>query len=413
MKSALARTFSSLKVRNFRLFIFGQAISLCGTWMQTIAVSWLVLELTHSGTQLGLVVAAQFLPMLIIGTWGGVIADRFNKRHILYFTQSASAIVALTLGLLVVTHSVELWMVYSLAICLGLINVVDTPTRQSFVIEMVGPDNLKNAVTLNSTMVNAARVIGPSIAGVLIATVGVGPCFIANAFSYIAVLIALGMMRNRELHPATISRRMPGQIRAGLRYVWRVPKLKVTLIMMFIIGTFAYEFPVIFPLFATKTLHGNASTYSAMMVATGFGAVIGGLYTASHPDTRENQLIWTAILFGVSILLASIMPTFYLVIFILFFVGALSVIFISLGNTTLQLTSDPSMRGRVMSLWAIAFVGTTPIGGPIIGYISDHSNPRIGLAVGGISAVIAGFLGLYLYRRSSDKSETMSVVSSV
>jgi len=291
-------------------------------------------------------------------------------------------------------------MIYVIAACLGLVNVADNPTRQSFVIEMVGQDQVKNAVTLNSTMVNAACVIGPSIAGILIATVGIGTCFIANAISYIAVLIALAMMRKRELQPAPPTHRERGQIRAGLRYVWGVPKLKATLIMMFIIGTFAYEFPVVLPLFATVTLHGNAGTYAAMMAATGIGAIAGGLYTASHSTNRETQLIWTAILFGVSILAASVMPGFAAIIPVMVVVGVMSVLFISIGNTTLQLTSEPSMRGRVMSLWAIAFLGTTPVGGPIIGYLSDHFNPRIGLAAGGLSAVIAGILGYYIYKKN-------------
>lgn len=406
MESVARRTFSSLGVRNFRLFIIGQAISLCGTWMQTIAVSWLVLTITHSGTQLGLVVAAQFLPILLFGAWGGVVADRFNKRHILYTTQTLFGLLALILGLLVLTHSVHLWMIYALALGLGLVNAVDNPTRQAFVIEMVGPKNVRNAVTLNSTMVNAARVIGPAIAGVLIATVGIGTCFIANALSFIAVLFALWLMHEKELHPAPISSREPGQVRAGINYVWNEPKLKATLIIMFIIGTFAYEFPVVFPLFATVTLHGNAGTYSAMMVATGVGAIVGGLYTASHVVTSETRLIWIALLFGLSILLAAFMPTFDAVIAVLVVVGALSVLFIALGNTILQLTSEPTMRGRVMSLWAIAFLGTTPVGGPIVGYICDHSNPRIGLAVGGISSVIAALLGFYMYNKSRGRAAT-------
>jgi MFS family permease len=401
MEIALRKTFASLGVRNFRLFVYGQGISLCGTWMQTIGVSWLVLQLTHSGTQLGFVVAAQFLPILVFGAWGGVVADRFNKRHILYATQTAAGLLAFLLGLLVISHKIHLWMVYALAAGLGLVNVVDSPTRQSFVIEMVGANYLKNAITLNSTMVNAARVIGPSLAGVLIATAGIGPCFIVNAASYIAVLLALGLMRENELHPAAIAAAASGQIRAGLKYVWSEPKLKTTLIMMFIVGTFAYEFPVVFPLFATVTLHGNAGTYSAMMVASAVGAVIGGLYTASHTAKGEMQLIWAAILFGLSILIAAVMPSFGLGIVVLVLVGALSVLFIALGNTTLQLTSEPSMRGRVMSLWSIAFLGTTPIGGPIIGYISDHSNPRIGLAVGGLSGIAAGLVGLYIYRHTT------------
>jgi MFS family permease len=386
MFPALKRTFSALEVRNFRLFILGQGISLCGTWTQTIGLSWLV--------------AAQFVPILILGVWGGVIADRFNKRHILYCTQTLAGLLALILGLLVLTHMIHLWMIYVLAVGLGLVAVADNPTRQSFVVEMVGKDHLKNAVTLNSTLVNTARVIGPSIAGILIATVGIGMCFLVNALSYIAVLVALVMMREKELNRSPVSTKKTGQIRAGLAYVWSVPKLRSTLIMMFIIGTFAYEFPVILPLFATITLHGNAATYSALMGATGVGAILGGLYTAGRSTMRETQLIWAALLFGLSIILAAVMPTFVMALVVLVIVGVCSVLFIALGNTTLQLTSDPTMRGRVMALWSIAFLGTTPIGGPIIGFISDHSNPRVGLAVGGLSGIIAAAIGLFAYRHS-------------
>lgn len=404
MELTIKRTFSALHIRNFRLFIFGQGISMCGTWMQTVAVSWLVLKMTHSGTQLGLVIAAQFLPILIFGVWGGVVADRFNKRTILYFTQTLAGLLALTFGILVLAHVITLWMIYTLSIGFGMVLVVDNPTRQAFVSEMVGREQLKNAITLNSTMVNMARVIGPSFAGILIATVGIGTCFIVNAGSYLAVLVALYLMHGGELNPSPKSVREPGQIRAGLAYVWSEPKLKSTLLMMLIIGTFAYEFPVILPLFATITLHGDARTYSIMMAATGVGAIAGGIYTASQATTRETQLVWSAILFGISILLASLMPNLVSVIILLVIVGSLSVLFIALGNTTLQLTSEPSMRGRVMALWMIAFAGTTPIGGPIIGFISDHTNPRIGLATGGLSAVIAGGIGLYVYSRGVKRS---------
>ena len=278
MQTTLRRTFSSLTIYNFRLYFFGQGLSLCGTWIQTVSLSLLVLKLTHSGTQLGLVVAAQFLPVLLFGVYGGLIADRFNKRHVLYFTQSLQGILALTLGLLVVTNTVQVWMVYVLASGLGLATLIDNPSRQSFVSEMVGSDRLKNAITLNSTMVNGARIIGPSIAAVLIATIGIGFCFLVNAASYIAVLIALFAMHTSELFPTTPAKRASGQIRAGLRYAWQTPSLKSTLLMMLIIGTFAYEFPVILPLFATVTLHGNATTYSLMTVAMGVGAIGGGLY---------------------------------------------------------------------------------------------------------------------------------------
>jgi MFS family permease len=329
------------------------------------------------------------------------VADRFNKRHILYCTQTAAGLLALALGLLVVSGHIHLWMVYVLTTGLGLVTVIDNPTRQTFVIEMVGRDLLKNAVTLNSTIVNGARIIGPSIAGILILSVGIGQCFLINAASYIAVLIALVMMDRSRLHAAPLTEREPGQIRAGLNYIRSVPRLRSTLVMMFIIGTFAYEFPVILPLFATVTLHGNAGTYSAMTAAMGFGAVFGGLYAAGQSVADHRRFIMSAILFGLSILLLAAMPGLITSVVVLVIIGALSVLFISIGNTTLQLTSDPKMRGRVMSLWTIAFLGTTPIGGPIIGAIADHSNPRVGLAVGGVSALLAAALGILASRGPS------------
>lgn len=393
MEATVRRTFASFAVRNFRLYYFGQGVSLCGTWMQTIALSWLVLQLTHSGTRLGLVMATQFLPILLLGVWGGVIADRFDKRRILYVTQSLAGLLALALGLLVVTHRIEMWMVYCLAAGLGLTMVVDNPSRQSFAIEMVGPELLRNALTLNSTLVNVARVVGPSIAGVLIATVGIGQCFLINAASYVAVLVALRAMRQTELRPAKPAPRQPGQIRAGLRYVRGMPVLRSTLIMLFITGTLAYEFPVILPLFATISLHGGAGTYSALTAAMGIGAVAGGLYTAGRRDVSQRQLIRVAGLFGGSLLLTAAMPGLPSALVVLVFAGALSVTFIALANTILQLTSRSDMRGRVMSLWSIAFLGTTPIGGPVIGFIADHANPRVGLLTGGLAAVAAGGLG--------------------
>ena len=401
METVVKQTFASLRVRNFRLYFMGQGLSLCGTWAQTIAISWLILQLTHSGTQLGLVTAAQFLPIFILGVWGGVIADRFSKRKLLYYTQTTAGVIALILGLLVATHHIHVWEVYALSALLGLSMVVDNPTRQTFVMEMVGQDLIKNAVTLNSMMVNLARVVGPSIAGILIATVGVGPCFLINAASYLAVLAALMLMRKAEFHPAVTAGREPGQVRAGLKYVWHTPVLRSTLLMMLIIGTFAYEFPVVLPLFATAGLHGNASTYSLLTAAMGIGAVIAGLYAAGRHTTTPRSVIKAAIWFGLSLLLATITPNRMTAYIALMIVGGLSVLFISQGNTVLQLTSTPQMRGRVMALWTIAFLGTTPIGGPIVGFISDHTNPRAALAVGGVSALLAAGLGLYLSRPST------------
>jgi len=397
MESALKRTFAAFKVRNFRLFMIGQGISMCGNWIQIISISWLVLKLTGSGTQLGLVLATQFLPNLLLGLWGGLIADRFDKRRILYVTQVLFGLLALLLGILVIANWIQLWMVYIIAVGFGLVGSVDSPTRQAFVMELVGREFVKNAVTLNSTLVNAARIIGPSIAGVLIATVGIGQCFIVNGLTFAAVLFALTKLDASKLRSSPANAKESGQIRAGLAYIWSEPELKTTILMMFIIGTFAYEFPVILPLFATVTMHGNASTFSALMAAMGIGAIIGGLYTAGKSEIGETQLVWTAVIFGFTILLAATMPNFVSAFVVLIIVGVLSVMFISLANTTLQLTSRADMRGRVMSLWTVAFLGTTPIGGPIIGYISDHSSPRVGLATGGVSAIVAGILGLCMY----------------
>lgn len=394
MQNALRRTFTSLAVRNFRLYFIGQGISLCGNWMRMVALSWLVLQLTHSGTQLGLMTAAQFTPVLLFGLFGGVLIDRMDNKRLLVFTQIGLGLISLTIGVLVLTHAIELWMVYVLAILSGLITVLDNPARQTFVVQMVGEKQLKNAVTLNSTIVNMARIIGPSIAAGLIAGIGIGWCFMVDASTFAAVLIALLMMRRTDLFHVERAPRERGQLRAGLHYARTTPALRTTLIMMLIIGTFAYEFPVVLPLFATNTFHGNATTYALMTAAMGLGAVMGGLYSAGKAAAELRRVILIAVLFGISIIVTAFAPDLVIGLLLLVVVGALSVLFISLGNTTLQLTSEPQMRGRVMSLWFIAFQGTTPIGGPIIGAIADRSDPRVGLLVGGISAVIAAGLGM-------------------
>jgi MFS family permease len=395
MEAAVRRTFASLAVRNYRLYYIGQGISLCGNWIRIVAMSWLVLELTHSGTQLGLVTAAQFLPVLAFGALGGVIVDRTDNKRILLWTQTMLGIVSLVIGLLILTHSTQLWMLYVLGALTGLITTVDNPARQTFVVQLVGEDRLRNAITLNSTIVNMARVIGPSFAAVFIATIGLGLCFMVDGLTFAALLIALRMMRRSELQRVEPAVRSRGQLRAGLRYVAGLPALRTPLIMMVIIGTFAYEFPVVLPLFATNTLHGNATTYSLLTAAMGIGALAGGLYSAGRSAAKLSQLVLTAMLFGMAIALASVAPNLLVALMLFVAVGALSVLFISIGNTTLQLASVPQMRGRVMALWSIAFLGTTPIGGPIIGALADHSNPRIGLLAGGLSCILAAGLGVF------------------
>jgi MFS family permease len=404
VRSAGARTFSALAIRNYRLWFIGQGISLSGTWMQTVAQGLLVLQLTGSGTALGFVTALQTLPVLLLGPWGGVIADRYPKRTVLYITQIVSGLLGLAQGVLVATETVQLWMIYLIAIGLGLAKTVDNPTRQSFVLEMVGKDALVNAVSLNSTEVNLARVIGPTLAGVLIATVGLAACFIINGLSFLAVLGVLAAMRASDLGPAPRVRRAAGQVREGLRYVWSSPPMRTTLIMMAIIGTFTYEFSVSLPLFAEQTF-GRGAVYAAMTAAMGVGAVFGGLYTASRNTGSPERLPRAAFGFGVAVLTASLMPSVPLAIAALIAVGFFSISFTALGNASLQLTSSPEMRGRVMALWSMAFLGSTPIGGPIIGAIGEHVGPRWALALGGVAAIAAAGIGMVALRPRERVSE--------
>ena len=390
--AAIRRIFSSLRVANYRLFFAGQVVSLSGTWMQGVAQAWLVLELTESGTALGLVSSLQFLPVLLFGPLGGVVADRFDKRHILYATQTAAASLAATLGLLVALDVVEVWMIYVLAACLGFVYVVDNPARNTFISEMVEPEDLTNAVSLNSVLVNVARVIGPGLAGTLIVTVGLAPCFFINAGSYVAVLVALYLMDPDRLHRALLQRRRRGQLREGFRYVRSTPEVFLPLIMMAIVGMLAYEFQVVLPLLARFTFEGDAGTYATMSVLMGCGAVIGGLVTAGAGRQPATALAWTAILFGSIQVATSLAPTLVTTFVALVFLGGASIAFLSIGNATLQLAAAPEMRGRVMALWAVAFLGSTPIGGPLMGWVGEHIGPKIALGFGGVATVACGLL---------------------
>ena len=405
IKDFSSSTFSSLKNRNYRLYFIGQSISLPGTWMQTIGQAWLVLKLTNSGTALGLVTALQFLPVLIFGAMGGVIADRLPKRKILYFTQGGSGLLALILGIIVALNIVQLWMIYVLASLLGLINAVDNPTRRTFILEMVGSKQLRNAITLFSTEFNLSRVIGPAIAGGIIAAFGLAPCFLINAASYVAIIICLFMMRKDELLIVEPIKRTKGQLREGLKYVRNTPLMRNVLLMMAIIGTLTYEFQVNLPLVAKFTFNGDASYFAFLNSAMGIGAVVGGLATASRKKTSVKGLIKTAIAFGIAIVIASLSTTFHIALITMVVVGVFSIIFTSQGDTILQLESEPNMRSRVVALWSVAFLGSTPIGGPIIGWIGEYASPRWSLATSGIAAIIAGIFGfITLWNYSSKKS---------
>jgi MFS family permease len=398
LKQMSKETFSSLRVRNYRLYYFGQIISTTGTFMQSVAQAWLVLKLTNSGTSLGIVMALQYLPILILGPYGGVIADRFSKRIILYITQSVAGILALILGILVATGLVTLWMVFVLAFCLGMNNVFDNPTRQTFYIELVGVDDLRNAITLYSILVNLSRVIGPAIAGVLIATVGLAPCFILNGLSYIAVVIMLGVMRADELYTTPPVPRAKGQLREGFKYVISTPVLGSTLLMMALIGTFTFEFQVSLPLIAQFTFNGDASSYAFLTASMGVGAAVGGLFFASRKGITPYKLVGASLLFGLAVLAASFMPSLLLSGLALVLVGICSINFSSLGNSTLQLMSSPQMRGRVMSFWSVAFLGSTTLGGPVVGWFAGVAGARWGLALGGFAALAAAALGALTLR---------------
>jgi len=392
--STLGRTFSALAVPNFRRWFLGQSTSLVGTWMQSVAQSWLVYTLTHSSTDLGLVVAVQTLPVLLLGPYAGVVADRADKRRLMVVLQALMGVQALVLGVLAVLHVVTFWEVCLLAAVLGLNNTFENPARQAFVFEMVGAGNVRNAVSLNSTMVNAARAVGPALAGLLIAAAGVGVCFLLNAASFVAVVYSLTSMGPAALQPSERAQRAKGQLREGLRYVSAKADLAVPLVMMALVGTLAYEFQVSLPVVAKQTFHGGAETYGFLTAAMGIGAVAGGLVTATRGKTGLRPLTLAVFGFGAAILFAAAAPVLAVEYAALALVGWASVSFMATGNSTLQLSSSPSMRGRVMSLWAVAFLGSTPVGGPVVGWVISLAGARAGLGVGSAACLVAGVIAV-------------------
>jgi MFS family permease len=385
---------SSLRQRNYRLFFFGQLVSVAGTWMQSVAQSFLVLDLTHSGTQLGLTSAARFLPMFLFGPIGGVFADRMDRKRVLYVTQTLSGLLAGVFAVTVATNSIRLWVVYLLALALGFVNVFDNPARQSFISEMVSAQDLPNAVTLNSVAMNMARVFGAALGGVIAAAIGLALCFTCNALSFGAVLVSLAAMRGSELFPAKRISRQKRQVREGLRYVRSTPELLIPLVMIAVIGTLAWEFQVSLPLMASKVFHGGAASYGVMASVMGGGAVVGGLISAARSRPRARALCLAAVGWGIAILAAAAAPSMPLELAALVFVGYGSITFNSLAKTTLQLTAKPEMRGRVMALWALAWLGSTPIGGPIIGWAGQVIGARWALVIGGLAALACGVLAL-------------------
>jgi MFS family permease len=401
LTAALGRSFDSLRVPNYRRFFTGQLVSLTGNWMQMVAEIWLVLSLTGSGVAVGVTTALQFVPMLLFGAWGGLIADRVDKRRLLLVTQSLHMIVPLTLFGLALGGAVQLWMVLALVLVRGAVNAVDYPTRQAFVIELVGSERVVNAVSLNSVLVHCARILGPSVAGVLIATVGTYPCFLANAASFAVMIGVLLSLDQPALRPAKTVPRQPGAVRAGLRYVRATPELAIPLALMALVGTLGFNFQAVLPLLARLSFDGGPSAYALLVSAMGVGAVVGALANGARGRISPGLLVGACAAFGALSLLAAGAPSLPLEAVALVPLGAASVIFASSVNSALQLAVEPSMRGRVMALYSVVFLGSTPIGAPIAGWISEAADPRAALLLAGVAGLLAAVLARLAFERAA------------
>ena len=401
MSPALTTTFRSLRVRNYRLFASGQVISLSGTWAQRVAQDWLVLELSHnSGVALGITTGLQFLPVLLFGLYGGVLADRYDKRTLLIWAQVSMGLLALVLGLLDLTGVVQLWHVYALAFLLGLASVVDTPVRQAFVVEMVGPEDLPNAVSLNSATFNASRILGPAIAGIAINHLGTAPVFLANAATYVAVVAGLTAMRRSDLFDVSRVARAKGQLREGLAYVRANPQLYVPIALIAVIGMFGLNFQITLALIAKSTFHMGAGSYGALSAMLATGSLLGALASARRSAPPSGRVLFgSALAFGVLEVLTGLAPTYAVMAALLVPTGTAVLTFTTAANATVQLTSAPHMRGRVMALYVLVFLGGTPIGAPVIGALAEALGPRSSLLIGGaVSAGAAVVAALYLAR---------------
>ncbi|MFD3312540.1 MFS transporter [Streptomyces sp. NPDC058694] len=391
--------FSSLKVRNYRLFFTGQVVSNTGTWMQRIAQDWLVLSLTGSSAAVGFTTALQFLPMLLFGLYGGVLVDRLPKRPTLLATQSAMGLTGLALAFLTLSGHVQVWHVYVAAFAVGLATVIDNPARQSFVSEMVGPEQLQNAVSLNSANFQSARLVGPAVAGLLITSVGTGWAFLLNGLSFIAPLAGLLLMRSRELNQVERTPRGKGQLREGLRYVAGRPDLMWPIILVGFIGTFGFNFPVWLSAYADDVFHAGAGAYSLFNTLMAVGSLAGALLAARRGTARARVLVAAAVAFGVLEIVAALAPSYWLFALLMVPIGIAGLTVNVTANTAVQMGTDPAMRGRVMALFMMVFMGGTPLGAPVVGWITDAYGPRVGFAVGGvISALAAVTVGLALAR---------------
>lgn len=382
--------FRSLRVRNYRLFFTGHAVSVCGTWMQRVAQDWLIFTLTGSGVALGIAAALQFGPILVLGIWGGSVVDRYDRRRLILATQICQGALALVLGLLSVTGTVQLWMVYALTLALGVVTVVDSPARSAFVSDLVGPDDYVNAQSLNSTMHNAGRLVGPAFAGLLIAGAGVGTAFLVNAASFAAVLIGLLRMDPAAMNPRPRPKRGSASPRAseGLRYVWRHRELRACMIIVAVVGLFGQNFRVVLPLLASDTFGQGAKAYGFLTAALGLGAVIGALFTASRQSVSFRAMLIATVAFGATNVLAALSPSLLWAYASLVLMGIANICVNTLGRTLLMVHSEPSMHGRILALHGLVFLGSTPFGGPLLGWVCELAGPRAGLVLAAVTALL-------------------------
>ncbi|HLM63890.1 MAG TPA: MFS transporter [Acidimicrobiales bacterium] len=389
LRSASKDTFRSLHTRNFRLFFAGQLVSQAGTWMQSVAIIWVVLDLTDNGLALGLVTAAQFLPLLLLGAWTGVLADRVDRHRMLIGTQIAFTVLATVFSFIVLTDRATVAWMYGLSLVFGVITALDNPVRRVLVGELVEPEDVPNAVGLNSAMMTGSRIFGPALAGALIAGPGAGACFVLNAASYVAVIGALLRMDRSSFHAAPPVGRAKGQVRSGLSYVWRTPDLRASLLLVAVVGLAAFNFQVTLALLAERTFHGSAGTYTLLFSVMSAGSMVGGLAVAHSRQVTMRQLVRAAAGLATSMLAMALAPNLWLAVVAALPVGFSSIYLISGSNAVVQLRADPRMRGRVLALYAMLFLGSTPIGGPIMGWLADVTNARVAVAVGGVATALA------------------------
>jgi MFS family permease len=405
VSAGLRRSFSSLSVPNYRRYFAGQVVSVSGNWMQMVAEGWLVLSLTSSGVAVGIATASQFVPLLFFGALGGLFADRYDKRKLLMCTQAAMAVPALFLLGVTAAGIVTPLMVYATAFTRGAVNALDNPARQSFVIEMVGADRVVNAVSLNSVIIHTSRIVGPALAGVVIAIWGVAPCFGINALSFVAMLVALAGMSSAQLRRPKLVTHERGAFREGLRYVARNRELSIPLLLMAIVGTLSFNFQVVLPLMARFSFGGDATTYAILLSAMAVGSVTGALVNGARGRTNTGLITLSAAAFGVFGLVAAAAPTLPVEILALVPLGMASVTFAASVNSHLQLSVDPLMRGRVMALYSVVFLGSTPIGAPIAGWLSETVGARAGLVLAGVAALAAAVIARVAFSRSAGRVE--------